>query len=1074
MRKVYFKALLLLAIAALPCTVQAQDKGYAMNSVPFTAVHATNNSFWGQRLQASKLVTIPLALRKCDESGRINNFIKAAHPSVNNAAPEQPFDDTDVYKTLEGVAYLLSVEPDAKLEALADSLIDIIGAAQEKDGYIYTARTMNPTNPHPWCGNARWTSEENLSHETYNLGHLIESAIAYYQATGKDKYLKIAEAYADCTIREVGKGTGQIYVVPGHQIAEMALCKLYDLTGQQKYLDMAKYFLDERGYTATKKEYSQSQAPILQQTEAVGHAVRAGYMYTGIADVAALTGDQNYVKAIDRIWTNIVSKKMYITGGVGSTSGGEAYGGNYELPNETAYCETCAAISQVYFNYRMFLLHGEGKYFDVLERALYNGVIDGVSLDGGTFFYPNPLASSGQHARASWFGCPCCPGNIARFIPSVPGYVYTTHKDSLYVNLYMAGTADVTLNGKAINLQQTTDYPWNGDVKITVGTAADFTLKLRIPGWVTGEVVPSDLYAFADGKKLGFTVSVNGAEQSVTTSNGYVAIDRTWQAGDVVTLHLDMEPRLVKANSNVIADKGRLEVERGPLVYCAEWPDNAAPVNTIELKQDANFKPAQTDFKVGTDSYQLVTLTSDDAVMASTAGITLPTTLKLIPYYAWCHRGAGNMEVWIQKASDNGTAVVEGLNEVTAPASLGATKLVSGQTYALTNLLTKSTSPFLSEFTSGTAAQLGGGAKTLPVTVTLNEENGTWQISNATAGALGASIWGNNVGFTTATDWHILPTAVPDCFQIFGYNAVGKKTDYMALNGDTKWICWQSTLGSTDYTAESEDYWMFIPTDNTTTYLNGKTAYAATAKHYLLRVKLHSDLIAAAEYSAQDAFKTAVTVCNDETASDAQITAQIAIIEGLMTQPVVTQELTFHLDLQPSDFIPYDSDEPADMSLIMDKLGISSPAEATLYGYTPEGVWTNSSTGTPAPCFWLNQTGKVVAWGAGQSFYVIYAEMDKSYGNENLKAGHFYVGQLPGAWSNGETHKGTVYLVNQETGKRAAINLTVTVGKGTGIDGVVQSKTTGAEYTYDLTGRRVNTTAQRGVYIRNGKKFVGK
>ena len=380
-------------------TVQAQSKktsGYPITPVSFTQVKVSDG-FWGQRLKASREVTIPLAFSKCEETGRYENFVKAAHPSEKYKVGGLSFDDTDVYKTIEGASYSMQTYPDKKLDKYIDSVLTIVAAAQEPDGYLYTARTMNPKHPHEWAGSKRWEKEEDLSHELYDLGHMIEGAIAHFQATGKRSFLDIAIKYADCAVREVGDKPGQARVVPGHQIAEMALAKLYVLTGNKKYLDLAKYFLDNKGKTSTHTEYNQSHKPVIEQDEAVGHAVRATYMYTGMADVAALTGDKSYITAIDKIWDNIVNKKLYITGGIGATSHGEAFGKNYELPNMSAYNETCAAIANVYLNYRLFLLHGEAKYFDVLERTLYNGLISGVSLDGGGFFYPNPLESMGQH-----------------------------------------------------------------------------------------------------------------------------------------------------------------------------------------------------------------------------------------------------------------------------------------------------------------------------------------------------------------------------------------------------------------------------------------------------------------------------------------------------------------------------------------------------------------------------------------------------------------------------------------------------------------------------------------------------
>ena len=459
---------LLSALAALSaCHSAAPKAGYPIGQVPFTDVKVSD-AFWGARLQASREVTIPLAFSKCEETGRYDNFVRATKPDSTYHVGGFPFDDTDVYKTIEGASYLLQTYPDAALEAYIDSVLVLVAAAQESDGYLNTARQMNPWHPHAWVGPERWSEVEGGSHEFYNLGHMVEGAVAHWQATGKRNFLDIAMKYADCVIREIGDGPDQLVRVPGHQIAEMALCKLYLATGEKKYLDQAKYFLDKRGTTRVRNPYSQSHKPVTEQDEAVGHAVRAEYMYSGMADVAALTGEQAYVDAIDRIWDNIVSKKLYLTGGVGSRYDGEAFGDNYELPNLTSYCETCAAIGNVYTNYRMFLLHGDAKYIDVLERTLYNGVISGVSLDGGAFFYPNPLESDGRHQREPWFGCACCPSNICRFIPSVPGYIYAAQGKDLYVNLYVDNTMTHSLEGKAVTLSQHTDYPWSGEVRVTI------------------------------------------------------------------------------------------------------------------------------------------------------------------------------------------------------------------------------------------------------------------------------------------------------------------------------------------------------------------------------------------------------------------------------------------------------------------------------------------------------------------------------------------------------------------------------------------------------------------------------
>ena len=634
---------------------QTTAHGYAIDPVPFTSVKITAGTFWGQRLEASRKVTIPLAFSKCESEGRYKNFENAtAHledPSkvfkVNGVG--YSFDDTDPYKTLEGAAYILQTYPDKRLEAYCDSVIDIIGKAQEADGYLYTARTQNPADPHHWAGDRRWVKEEDLSHELYNLGHIVEGAVAYWQATGKREFLDIACRYADVACKEVGPLPGQMRVVPGHQIAEMAMTRLYLATGKKKYLDFAKFLLDHRGKTAIKTEYSQSHKPVVEQDEAVGHAVRAAYMYAGMADVAALTGDQDYVKAIDAIWENIVSKKLYITGGIGATASGEAFGKNYELPNMSAYCETCAAIGHVYVNYRLFLLHGESKYYDVLERTLYNGLISGVSLEGNGFFYPNPLESMGQHQRQAWFGCACCPSNICRFIPSVPGYVYAVKDRHVYVNLFLSNKSSLRVAGKKVSLSQTTEYPWNGDIIVSIdqNTAGQFAMKIRIPGWVRGQVVPSNLYQYYDNKRLGYAVKVNGREVAGDlTQDGYYTIDRKWKKGDKIQIHFDMEPRTVRANQKVAADRGMVSVERGPLVYCAEHPDNCFDIMCALINQTPQFRLGKGEI-AGTP---ILTLTTDAQTLNFNKQGRLETTeqtLTLIPYYAWCHRGSGKMRVWL-------------------------------------------------------------------------------------------------------------------------------------------------------------------------------------------------------------------------------------------------------------------------------------------------------------------------------------------------------------------------------------------------------------------------------------------
>ena len=631
---------LIALVAIVSSCKKEQDHNYPYTPVAFTSVEVSD-AFWGQRLKASREVTIPLAFSKCEETGRYQNVVEAAqqmHSSENLGfrVAGLPFDDTDVYKTIEGASYLLQTYPDPALEAYIDSVLVIVAAAQEPDGYLYTARTRNPEHPHRWSGAERWVQIED-SHELYDLGHMIEGAIAHYRATGKRNFLDIAIAYADCVCREIGPGEGQQVRVPGHQIAEMALAKLYILTGDKKYLDEAKFFIDMRGHGEKGAEaYRQSHVPVMEQDEAVGHAVRAEYFYSGIADIAALTGETEYIDVIDRIWDNMVGKKIYLTGGVGARRDGEAFGDAYELPNLTSYCETCAAVGNVYFNHRMFLLHGDSKYYDVLERSLYNGVISGVSLDGGTFFYPNPLESDGRHHRQDWFGCACCPSNICRFIPSVPGYVYAVKDNDLYVNLYMANTMHDSVKNGNVSLKMDTQYPWNGLVKIEVKEAPKkgFNLKLRIPGWVRDEVLPSDLYYYDDDVELGYKVTLNGEEIKAELQKGYFCIDREWKPGDVVTLEMDMEPRIVKANDLVKDDEGCIAIERGPVVYCAEWPDNP----DLKVREVVLSEHPQLEVRKEADK-----LYGIDEILVKDSGLTL------IPYYAWNHRGAGDMIVWMKQ-----------------------------------------------------------------------------------------------------------------------------------------------------------------------------------------------------------------------------------------------------------------------------------------------------------------------------------------------------------------------------------------------------------------------------------------
>jgi len=628
---------------------------YPVKPVPFTAVHF-HDDFWAPRIEINRSATIPSAFVQLDKAGDFDNFDRAAavlrgDANVSKRIPKNPYDDSDVFKVIEGASYALLSHPDPQLDAYLDKLIARIGAAQEPDGYLYTARTIDPAHPHVWAGPERWMLDRELSHELYNLGHLYEAAMAHYQATGKRTLLDIAVRSADLLDRTFGPGKMTIW--PGHQVAEIGLAKMYLTTGNSHYLALAKFLLDSRGpdgMPGSGREYNQSHVHVVDQTEAVGHAVRATYMYSGMADVAALTGDQAYVNALDKIWEDVAGKKLYITGGIGAMGSGEAFGKGYQLPNMTAYNETCAAVGNDFWNHRLFLLHADSKYIDVLERTLYNGAISGVSLDGKTFFYPNPLESNGQHERSPWFGTACCPSNITRFVASMPGYVYAQSGDTLYVNLFVANNADIKLDsGVAMKFTQETKYPWDGAVKMTLRPEhpAKFTVKVRIPGWARNAPVPSDLYRYADRAPVAPTIVVNGKPIATALDKGYAIVAREWKSGDTIELNLPMPVRRVVANEQVEADRGRVALERGPILFALEAPDNpGGKVRNLVLprseKLTAEFKPALLK---GVEVIE----GRADALSYDAQGnvVKVKQPFTAIPYYAWANRGRGQMIVWL-------------------------------------------------------------------------------------------------------------------------------------------------------------------------------------------------------------------------------------------------------------------------------------------------------------------------------------------------------------------------------------------------------------------------------------------
>ncbi len=608
--------------------------------VPFTNVHL-NDIFWLPRIEINRTVSIPSAFRECEKNGRFDNFAIAGGLKKGEHRGDFSFDDTDPYKVIEGASYSLAVHYDPKLDHYLDSVIAIIASAQESDGYLTTCVTNKCYRLSGWWGTHKW--EKINSHELYNSGHLIESAVAHYKATGKKNFLNVAIKNADLVCKTFGPEPNQIHRPSGHPIVEMALCKLYKVTGNQKYLQTAKYFVEETGRGTDGhrlNEYSQDHKPILQQDEIVGHAVRAGYLYSGVADVASLTHDSAYFHALERIWNNMAGKKLYITGGIGSRAQGEGFGPNYELNNMTGYLETCASIANVFWNYRMFLATGDSKYVDVYERALYNGVLSGVSLSGDHFFYDNPLESMGQHSRQRWFGCACCPGNVTRFVASVPQYQYAKQGNDIFVNLYIQGEADVD----GVKITQTTDYPWQGNIKVNIAPKRSkrFAMKFRIPGWARQWPVGTNLYQYVDGEKT-WSIKVNGQEVATDLDNGYVVIDRKWNRGDRVEIALPMDVRRIKANDNVEDDHGKLTLERGPVVYCLEGQDqqDSSVFNKVIIRS------APINAKYRTDKLNGIVELTGTAEQLEQDGTVHNVPFCAIPYSTWNNRGSDQMEVWI-------------------------------------------------------------------------------------------------------------------------------------------------------------------------------------------------------------------------------------------------------------------------------------------------------------------------------------------------------------------------------------------------------------------------------------------
>ena len=619
---------LLLAVVAfsvIAAAIQAgqPEKGrpehQKLSAVPFTDV-TVSDEFWAPRIETNRTESLPHNFQWCDKTGRFSNFAKAGGLMKGDFQGIY-FNDSDVYKVLEGASYSLASHPDPKLDKMVDDVIAKIASAQDDDGYLMTFYTLAEPNN-------RWTNLHKM-HELYCAGHMFEGAVAHYQATGKRTFLDVAIRVAD-NIDSIF-GPDKRHDVPGHEEIELALVKLYRITGEGRYFKLAQFFIDERGNSEHREiydSYCQDHEPVREQSEPTGHAVRAMYLYSGMADVAAISGDKSLINALGRLWDNTVNKKMYVTGAVGSTRHGEAFGKDYELPNDTAYCETCASIGMALWNHRMNLLHADAIYVDVLDMVMYNGFLAGVGLSGKQFFYVNPLTSYGGHHRQPFFHCACCPSNVVRFLPSMPAYIYAHGDNGIYVNLYIAGDGTVPCGSGTVKLTQQTRYPWDGAVKITVepDEASAFAINVRIPGWCGGA-----------------SIKVNGNPVELAVEKGYATINREWKRGDVIDLNMPMPICRVHAHPDVKADAGRVALQRGPIVYCLEAIDNGGDVLSLALPRDAKLTAEHRgDLFHGTTVIKGVAL----AVSADNKD-GAPADFVAIPYHLWDNREAGQMVVWI-------------------------------------------------------------------------------------------------------------------------------------------------------------------------------------------------------------------------------------------------------------------------------------------------------------------------------------------------------------------------------------------------------------------------------------------
>jgi DUF1680 family protein len=578
-------------------------------------------------------------------TGRVDNFLKAARRKPGSYQGQR-YNDTDVYKVIEAASWSLATYPDPELDKKLDDLVAIVAAAQERDGYLYTPRTADSAHPAPGAGPERW-SWLHTSHELYDQGHMIEAAVAHYEGTGKRNFLDVAIKSADLMTRVFGPEMRRD--VPGHEEVELALVKLYRVTGQQKYLDLAKFFIDERGHTHSVEHptfeqgnrffmyndlsYRQDQAPVANQTSAVGHAVRATYLYSAMSDIATLV-EQKLQSTIDALFEDVTTRKMYVTGGLGADGRTEAFGGEYVLPNR-AYAETCAAVGGMLWYHRFFLRTGKGAAYDALERTLYNGYLSGVSLAGNTFFYQNPLVSDGRVERSTYFDVACCPANLARLMAQLPGLIYARSADRLYLNLFIGSTASVTLAGVKTAVTQRTEYPWSGAVAVHIDPSRPVTstVAVRVPSWTLANEPPGALYRYATSIEAKPSIKVNGTAVPLAITDGYVDIRRRWQKGDVISIEFPMPVRRVLTNDNVAEDRGKAAIQRGPIVYALEGIDNGGTLKDLSVPLDA---PLTASFKPDLlNGVELIT------------GKVGDRTITAVPYYAWNNRGKGEMAVWV-------------------------------------------------------------------------------------------------------------------------------------------------------------------------------------------------------------------------------------------------------------------------------------------------------------------------------------------------------------------------------------------------------------------------------------------